>query len=213
MERTPRWLTFCCLVALLLVALPAVADHHQAGSEEHGEMEGEMEMSAEEAAMMAAWQKAMTPGEPHANLAGLAGDYHFEIKTWMDPEAPPMVSTGTAHREMPMGGRILVEEVEATVMGQPFKGHGETGYDNVKGEYWSTWTDNMSTGLMVSYGKWDDEAGGLVMHAEYVDVMTGETKNARMVSEVHDDGTEHFSWYDKTADGEQKTMAITYTKK
>lgn len=208
MERTPRWLTFCCLVALLLMALPAVADHHQ-----EGEMEGEMEMSPEEAAMMAAWQKAMTPGEPHDKLAALAGDFGFEIKSWMDPAAPPMVSTGTAHREMTMGGRILVEEVEATVMGQPFKGRGETGYDNVKGEYWSTWTDNMSTGLIVSHGKWDDEVGGLVMHSEYVDVMTGETKQARMVSQVNDDGSEHFSWYDKTADGETKTMEITYTKK
>ena len=43
------------------------------------------------------------------------------------------------------------------MMGTPFTGHGMTGYDNVTGKYWSTWTDSMSTGIMVSEGSCDAE--------------------------------------------------------
>ena len=56
---------------------------------------------------------------------------------------------------MGLDGRVLIEEVTSSMMGMPFTGHGMTGYDNVTGKYWSTWTDSMSTGLMVSEGTCD----------------------------------------------------------
>ena len=42
-------------------------------------------------------------------------------------------------------------------MGAPFAGHGTMGYNNVTGKYWSTWNDNMSTGLMLSEGTCDTQ--------------------------------------------------------
>jgi hypothetical protein len=35
-------------------------------------------------------------------------------------------------------------------MGMPFEGLGYTGYDNVKKQYFGTWIDSMSTGIMTS---------------------------------------------------------------
>jgi hypothetical protein len=177
------------------------------GDMDHGEMQ-HGEMSAEEAAMMAAMEKAMTPGEPHEKLAASAGDWKLTVKSWMDPSQPPMVEESTAHREMVLGGRVLHETVKGTAMGRPFRGEGHTGYDNVRGEYWSTWMDSMSTAVLVSRGSWDAEEGGLVMHAEYVDPMTGEAKKARMVSRQESADREVFLWYDVTADGEVKVMEI-----
>ena len=40
-------------------------------------------------------------------------------------------------------------------MGQPCNGQGPHGFDNVTGKYRATWTDSMSTGLMVSEGSCD----------------------------------------------------------
>jgi hypothetical protein len=88
--------------------------------------------------------------------ADTAGEWKFTIKSWMDPEAEPMLSEGTAHRTMELGGRVVEEVVESSMMGQPFEGIGRTGYDNLTGEWWSTWTDNMSTGLMTMTGTYDE---------------------------------------------------------
>src|SRR5690606_4126800 len=100
------------------------------------------EMSPEQAAMMQAYQQAGTPGPQHAEMAKPAGTYDLAIKSWMSPDAPPTSETGTATRSMILGDRVMVEKVEATMHGQPFTGHGMTGYDNVTGKYWSTWNDS-----------------------------------------------------------------------
>ena len=51
-----------------------------------------------------------------------------------------------------MGGRYLEQRFKGDIMGMPFEGIGYTGYDNVKKQYWGTWMDNMSTGMMTSTG-------------------------------------------------------------
>ena len=53
-------------------------------------------MSPEEAAMMAAYQKAGTPGDAHAAMAKMAGSYDLSIRSWNSPGAPPIAAiTGT----------------------------------------------------------------------------------------------------------------------
>jgi len=202
MGDAPRRISsYAFALALILAVLPlaAHADHHEA--------EGAPEMSAEEQAMMQAWEKAMTPGDEHAWLADKAGDYKMEIKMWMGP-GEPMVSEGTAHSEMIMGGRILRETVEGTVMGQPFNGEGLTGYDNVTGRWWGTWVDNMGTAAAVSWG--DRDGDTLNMDSEYPDPMTGEMKTTRMAITYGDGGMVMEAFQDM--DGEEmKMMEITYT--
>jgi hypothetical protein len=209
------------VLALLLPALPAAAQDEEPAAMEHGQMDhgqmgemghGEMgDMSPEAAAMMDAMMKAMTPGEPHAKLAEMAGDWKLTVTSWMDPSQPPMVAEATAHREMTLGGRVLHEAVEGTMMGMPFEGEGETGYDNVTGEYWSTWMDSMSTGITLSTGNWDEETGAMVMYADAVDPVSHEKKKTRMVSRT-EDGKEVFTMYDVTGGQEVKLMQIVYER-
>ena len=91
-------------------------------------------MSPEEQAMMAAWEKAMTPGEQHARLAEhFEGIWDTRMSLWMEPGAEPMVSTGTSTSTMILGGRQLKMEFSGTFMDMPFMGIGFTGYDNVRG--------------------------------------------------------------------------------
>lgn len=56
-------------------------------------------------AMMEAYAKLATPGEPHKLFASLAGSWTTKTKSWMEPGKPPMESTGTA--EMNVAGRAL----------------------------------------------------------------------------------------------------------
>jgi Protein of unknown function (DUF1579) len=219
-------------LALMMIALPAVAQDAKAkadammaqGEEMKGKAEdmkaqagemmehGEHQMSAEEAAMMKAWQEAMTPGAPQEHLAKAAGDFTYAVKFWMgDPSAEPQVSTGTAHREMIMGGRYLVEKVKGEMMGQEFHGMGTTGYDNTKGTYWNTWFDNMSTGVMVSEGKTDD-SGKMVMTGDYVDPMTREAKTSKTVLWWDGADKETMQMFEKRGDDWVKTMEIEYTR-
>lgn len=171
-------------------------------------------MSPEEAKMMEAYQKAGTPGPQHAALAKAAGTYDLSIKSWMSPKAPPTMDTGTATRTMALDGRVLTEDVQAKMQGQPFNGHGMQGYDNVTGRYWSTWNDNMSTGIMVSDGACDDQ-GNCTFKGSWNDPMKkGGKVNARMTTKWTSPTVQVFEMYAPGQDGkEAKMMEITYTKR
>jgi len=171
------------------------------------------EMSAEQQAAMAAWQKAMTPGPQHAALAKMAGEFTTTVTWYTEPGGEPQVSAGAASRKMILGGRVLEEMYRGTFMDQPFEGRGLTGYDNVAGQWWSSWVDNMSTGLMTSYGEWDLDAGVATFHGEYVDPETGEIQGNRTVITVRENGDEHMAMFMLTATGEFKSMEILYQRR
>lgn len=183
---------------LCLVALTAAASAQQ--SEEA--MAG---MTAEEAAMMAAFQASMTPGEPHAWLAEQSGEYNALVRSWDDPDSEPQTSRSRVVRTMELGGRVLREEWTGTVMGMPFSGVGRTGYDNVTERYWSTWTDNLSTGLFISHGQRHVD-GSLEFHGEMPDPRSGAMIPTRSVA-THADGTERMEMY-QTVDGEEMRVMV-----
>jgi hypothetical protein len=168
-------------------------------------------MSADEKAMMEAMEKAATPGKQHQWLASLAGSWEFTARFYMDPGAPPSESKGTAERQVKLGGRVLAETVKGEFMGQAFEGFGLTGYDNVTGSYWGTWTDNMSTGLMLSKGTCDEQ-GSCAYTGEMTDPMTGQTKTSRMVSK-HTGASEHHEFWETRDGKEVKTMELEYKRK
>ncbi|MBT8489116.1 MAG: DUF1579 domain-containing protein, partial [Gemmatimonadetes bacterium] len=199
MDRKNVW---CVLGLALALALGTAAV-----AEQHGEEAANEEMQA----MMAAWQKAMTPGEPHAALARAAGSWKATSKMWMDPEGEPMVSSGSSKRQMTLGGRILEEKYTGDMMGQTFHGVGRTGYDNVTGEYWATWTDSMSTGVYVQHGT-AGEDGSVTYQGEFVDPMSGNTTKVRSVVRWVDENTQVFEWHEDRGEGEIQTMEITYTR-
>ncbi len=170
-------------------------------------------MSAEEAAMMAAYQKAGTPGKQHARLAKAVGDYTLSIRSWAKPGAPPTEERGTATRKMALDGRVLVEMMQATMYGQPFSGHGMTGYDNVSGKWWGTWNDSVSTGLMVSEGDCDDD-GACTFRGSWNDPVTKGKVNARLETRWIKPDVEVFTMYAPGPDGEEyKAMEMTYTRR
>jgi len=103
-------------------------------------------------AMMEAYQKLATPGEPHKLFASLAGSWTTRTKEWMEPGKPPTEATGSADMKMLLGGRFLQQEFNGTMMGQSYSGVGITAYDNLRKKYVSTWIDTMGTGIFTMEG-------------------------------------------------------------
>ncbi len=198
-----RWNHLVAAIALGALAAAAVAAPQEGKAPE---------FTPEQQAMMEAWTKAMAVGPPHAELAKRAGSFEMTISMWMDPTAEPMLSKGTAKRTMTLGGRVLEEKIESSMMGQSFEGLGRTGFDNVSGEYWSTWTDSMSTALFVSRGSRDAEAGTTTFKGEFEDPTTGGKTEARAVVHDENNGEDLFEWYEDRGDGEMKTMEIRYKR-
>ena len=48
---------------------------------------------------MMEYKKLATPGEPHKQLASLAGSWTTKTKSWMEPNKPPMESTAPAKKK------------------------------------------------------------------------------------------------------------------
>lgn len=186
----------------LLLAAPLAAQETQAP-----------EMTPDTQAMMQAFQKAGTPGAEHQRLASLAGNYDLTVKSWHSPGAEPATDTGTATRKMILGDRVMVEEVTAQMMGQPFSGQGLHGYDNVTGKYWAAWNDSMSTGLMISEGSCDADLSCTYTGTHH-DPVSKQPQTTRMTSKWTDKITEVFEMHGPGPDGkETKMMEITYKKR
>ena len=164
----------------------------------------------DEAAVMAAYQKAMTPSAAHAKLAEMEGTWALEIKMWMEPGAEPIVSTAINERVMAMGGRYLVDEVTGDGMPgfPPFNGYGWTGYDNVEEQYVATWIDNVGTGIFTSHGEWDVDADALIMYGSYTDPVTGNKVKVKSVTKMEGPDKEIFRWYEKREGDEEGTMTM-----
>ena len=172
------------------------------------------EMTPEQKAEMDAYMKAGTPGAPHQALASTVGTYDLKIKHWHQPNTPAMEETGTATRTMALDGRVLVEQFKSSMMGMPYTGHGMTGFDNVTGKYWSTWSDSMSTGLMVSEGSCDDQGKACTFVGTWNDAIKKAPVKARMTVRRTSPTTEVFELYGPGKDDKEfKMMEITYTKK
>lgn len=172
------------------------------------------EMSAEEKKMMEAWMKYMTPSEGHKLLDGMVGTWETKNTFWQAPGAPPMESSGVSENRWIMGGRVLEQKFEGNFMNMPFSGVGYTGYDNAKKQYWGTWIDNMSTGLMTSTGNTSDGGKTWKFKATSTDPMTGKDSPAEEVIKVVSNDHHVFEMWGPAPDGKMfKMMVIDYKRK
>jgi len=171
------------------------------------------EMSAEEKAGMEAMMKAMMPGDAHKLLDGMAGTWDAKVSMWMDPSQPPQVSTGTSENSWVLGNRELMQKFSGTFMGMPFSGIGYTGYDNIKKQYWGTWMDSMSTGMMMSTGSTADNGKTWKFSSAMPDPMTGKDAPVEEKVTVIDKDHHTMEMWTPGPDGRMfKMMEISYTR-
>lgn len=166
----------------------------------------------DQAAMMKAWQESMTPGPQHKMLGKMVGEWHGEISMWMDPSQPPQISEGTSVYESIYDGRYIIGKYSGTAMGMPMNGMDINGYDNVKKVFFTTWIDNMGTGLMYTEGVYDESTNKITYTGETVGPM-GNVMKIRQIVTLIDDDHSMFEMFMDMGQGEMKSMEIKYTRK
>ena len=164
-------------------------------------------------AMMETYKKLATPGEPHQQLASLAGSWTTTTKEWMDPNKPAMESTGSVEMKTLLDGRFLQQEFTGDHMGQPYSGIGINGYDNLRKRYVSTWIDSMGTGIFLMEGTGSADGKTITLKGQH-DVPGGGHMTHRAIWKLIDANTQTFEMYGTHGHGkEMKMMEITYTRK
>lgn len=191
-----------------IAALLAVLCLASAGWAE-GEGEGEhadMDMDA----MMAKWAETSSPGEAHKTFEYYVGDWTYvNVSRMMGQET---TSEGTASYSLSLGGRYLHNLTHGEMNGLPFEAFAINGYDNVAGEHYNIWTDNMGTGTVTARGNMNED-GDLVLTGSMADPMMGGEQDFKYVSSVKSDDSFVFEMYLGPKGGEmERVMEITYTR-
>lgn len=167
------------------------------------------------AAMMEAFVKLATPGEPHKMIAAFAGEWDAKVTTYDPMGGPEQTSKGVMKVQLIHGGRYAAGAYKGEFMGEPFEGTMLWGYNNGTGQYESIWADSMSTGMLISMGKPGEKPStiestgkqtmpgmdGKMMQVNAKDTMTMISPDQWRM-EMHND------WAGKM----QKMMVIEYTR-
>jgi hypothetical protein len=163
--------------------------------------------------IMEIYKKVGTPGEPHKLLAKLEGSYTTRSRGWMEPDKPPVESSGTCEQRMILGGRYLRQEYSGDMMGQPYTGINILGYDNHTKKYQSVWIDTMSTGVYFFEGTAGKDGKVITQECNYDDPVRGPSL-WRTVTRIKDDNTVEFEMFLTPKGGkEEKMMEMTIVRK
>jgi len=148
------------------------------------------------------------PGPEHEILKRDVGVWDATIEM-AAPGMPPTTMIGVETSTL-MAGRWLVTEWESDMMGQPFEGHGITGWDPAKGAYVGVWADSMNTELSYSESTFDPETNTLTGWMEMPDPMGGKTR-AKTVEEWPDENSRVIKIYPDGSD--EPFMTMTYERR
>jgi Protein of unknown function (DUF1579) len=154
-----------------------------------------------------------TPTDVHKMMAKWDGNWDGEVKFWMDPAAPPSVMNVKTVNKMVMNGLYQQATSTGSFSGMPFNGVSMLGYDNHRKVFTTTWVDNMSSGMMILEGTWDDATKSINLKGKMTDPMTRQQMDIREVMKIVDDNTQVMEQY-LTHDGkESKSMEINFKRK
>jgi len=172
----------------------------------------EAEKTMDSAAMEKAWMNYATPGDMHKLLASDVGKWDAKMTFYMGDK--PMTETASAEIKSVLGGRYFEQRYKGKMMGQDFEGVGTMGYNNASEKVFSTWYDNMGTGMMYVSGNYDKDKKSAKMEGMVTDPMSKKEARFREVYTWVDANTRKMEMFDTKPSGEEyKSMEITLTRK
>lgn len=153
------------------------------------------------------------PGPEHELLKKDVGTWDAVVEVVPAPGAPAEKSKGVEVNTMGCGGKCLITDFKADIMGTSFQGHGMATWDPAKKRYVGTWMDSMSTGPAATESTYDPATKTWTGFLEGPD-MSGKVSKSRAVTEWKDDSTRVFTMYSTGPDGkEMQSLRITYTRR
>jgi hypothetical protein len=209
-------ISICLTTTLAALALgaPSIAQESTAPKPE------EKAGGGDEGQMMAAMMEMAKPGENHKVLGDSVGSWTYKVKWWMNPQAPPMESSGTSTTKSVMDGRYFISEhtgkmsmpgADGKMMDATFQGMGTEGYDNAKKKYVASWIDNMGTGIMMMEGTYDPATKTMTYVGEEQPLPDVKIK-MRQTVKTTDKDHRALEFYEIHGDKEVKVMEIAYTR-
>ena len=164
-------------------------------------------------AMMKKWMEYSTPGENHKVLDYFVGEWDYSLNWQMSPKDKPSKASGTTVGKWLLDGRFLKLHAKGTSNEKPFEGYGVIGYDNVAKKYNGIWIDNMSTGMMKTWGYYYPSTKTFVEWGKFKDPVVGK-QAFKGVTTIKDNDKYTYEMYVTGADGKEfRMMEIVYTRK
>lgn len=211
MHRTFRGVVFGA--GLLSLAGAIALGAHQDPSSEPPAAEMPLPPGWTQADMMACVE-AGTPGEMHAFLGEGVGVWRGECTAWMAPDVEPVRSECVFTLTPVFDGRYFASEMEGDMGGMPFRGSGLYAFDNVAGEFQSTWIDSFSTGIMSGTGERSEDGKTLTWTYTYHCPITKKPTTIREIDTVTGPNTRTLVMHgvDPKSGREFKMMEIKLTR-
>ena len=170
-------------------------------------------ISAQNPDELKAYQEFITPGAMHKWMAKFNGTWEADITSFMDP-ANPHKSMATNVASTIMNGLYQTADMTGNIMGMPFQGHSIMGYDNAKKIFVNTWIDNMSSGITIMTGTFDEVSKTLHLKGTQTNPVDGKDVGIRQEMKIIDDNTYTLVMYGAGPGGkEMKYMEGTFKRK
>ena len=162
-------------------------------------------------------QPAAEQGRPARDqrwLDQLVGEWDVVFKIYMQPDQPPMESTGV-DTVRALGDNWIVAETETTMMGAPYNGILSLGYDAQKARFHGTWIDSFGGVLWVYKGALNEAGDALTLETEGPSLQApGKTARYEEVIRITGEDTRTFTSKTETEDGGwMKIVEIEYRRK
>lgn len=123
------------------------------------------------------------PPRDHEWLKRLVGEWDVQFKMYMQPDQPPVESTGTDSVRT-LGEHWIIAETKTTMMGASYHGVLSLGYNALKKQFNGTWIDSFGGQLWVYKGTLNDAGDTMTLETEGPSLTQGPDKTARY-KEVH----------------------------
>jgi Protein of unknown function (DUF1579) len=142
-------------------------------------------------------------------LAGDVGDWDCEIRMF-GPDGSADTTKGTETNFM-LGNMWIISHFKGEMMGMPFQGSSQTGFNPETKKYTGSWVDSMSPHAMTMEGEYDEATKTFTSHGVGKDPAGTEMK-MKMTTRHNDDGTRLFTMYGEVEGQSMKMMEILYTR-
>ena len=130
------------------------------------------------------------PGENHATLEPLIGDWQVEMRVYPGAEADPIVSTDMqATRTWILGGRYVEEQLTGTFAGNPSARLAIIGYNNLEERFELASFDTFEPGFMIYHGQAEGgtvSVEGTSIEAGFGPMPTGRHRDLRFDIEIEE---------------------------
>jgi Protein of unknown function (DUF1579) len=152
------------------------------------------------------------PGPEHEILKQDVGTWDAVVEL-LEAGQPASTSKGVETVTLMGGGLWTLTEFKADLMGMPFHGHGQNGFDAAKKKYVSSWVDSMSVGITLGEFTYDAKTKTMKGWLEGPDP-TGKPMRMNETVEWKDPDTRIFTMSIPGPDGKDTpNMRISYKRR